>query len=275
MKTLRQFLEEAQQVHSFSKTILDNYSQAPFIIRHSVWKKFVPSKPAKIIGWHVTDFSGFENLVKRKGRKNPISTFTVPDWNGDVFGGVETKASVLLALEGNVGWEFAYDAYTARTDSSYRTLLLKSYEWTNFIVKGINKPSVTSVYKKLVDFLVNLVPDWKKTNGLEPNTPSSDLSGIQKRDLIKHYLDSSEAYLIKNSKSLGEMFFSGATFDEEISYNEVILEYPKMMRVFYYGNDKDEESRFIEICSKHKIPHDVFPDYEIKNVFEIWSRVLH
>lgn len=273
MKTASQFIAEAQQVHSFSKTILDNYSQAPFVVRHSVWKKFVPSRPSEMNAWHVTNFDGFKNLIKRKGRKNPISTFTIPDWTGDIFGGVETKATVLLRLKGNVGWEFAYDAYTARTDSSYRTILMNDWEWNNFIVHGINKPSVTSAHKKLVEFLASLVPNWKKKNGIDPNAPSSELSGTQKRDIIKYYLDTSEAYLIKNSKSLQELFFSIDNFGEEISYNEVILEFPKIVRVFYYGEDIDEETELTELCKKHKVDFDIVPNYEIKNVFAVWSNI--
>lgn len=240
MKTLRQFLEEAQQVHSFSKTILDNYSQAPFIIRHSVWTKIknstIPQHTKKSF-WHVTNIKGFSFLLNKKGRKTPISTFSRPDARMGIFRGVETSGGILLKVKGNVGEMFNFDAYTGKTDSSYRTILLNGYEWKNFIIRKIKDPSIIEIHKKMTEFLVSIVPKWLGENGIDVSGNLSDkLTGTQKKELIKFYLDESEKFVLQNNNKIKNLFsFSNAT---ETSYNEIVIEYPEIEEAYFYGDPK-------------------------------------
>ena len=244
MKTFKEYLAEATEVYSFSDTIINRYKEAPLVLRGTTWAKMFPDE-VEVEGWHVTDEEGYRNIIKRQGTKSPISTFTRMAHDSEVLDGVETLGHVLLRLKGKVSSSFAYDAYTARTDSAYRTSLLLSSDWKKKILK-LMSPDLRKIHKTFSDYLVSIVPKWMKENKI---SSLDNLTGKEKHDLIKYYLDESERYMIQN-KEMVKKLYSGLFSFTQAGFNEVVMEYWEVTEAFFYwdiglGDTEKEKAEHI------------------------------
>lgn len=228
MISFKEYLSEATEVYSFSETIIRRYKEAPIVLRGTTWAKMFPDE-TEVEGWHVTDLNGFRNIIKRQGTKSPISAFTRMAHDSSVLDGVETLGHVLLRMKGKVSSSFAYDAYTARTDSAYRTTLLLSNDWKKKVLR-LMSPDLRKIHKTLTSFLVTIVPKWMKENKI---SSLENLTGKEQYNLIKYYMDESEKYMIQNKEMIKKLY-SGLFSFTQAGFNEVVMEYWEVTESFYY-----------------------------------------
>lgn len=277
MKTFNQFIAEAQEVHKFSDTILTKWNQAPFILRSKLWTTIFPEYRVRE-GWHVTDYAGLMNLIKRKGKKNSISTFNKSN-DMHILYGIETEGGVVIKVKGKSSGNFGFDAWTARTDKGYRTILLGTVNWdgllyTYFFKRGFTKEQL--IIEKMRDWLKGLMPEFARLNGLDLNQVS-EWTGQEKRKAIKYYLDMSEAYIKKFGKDIKAAF---SLFDETDmhGYNEEVLEYFTIEKIYFiedsiedykiYGQKKElrEYEEAYRMALKNKIPTQLLSMQKIESI---------
>jgi len=271
MKTFIQFIAEAQTVKKFSDTILKNWKKIPFVLRSSIWKQssiwnHIFPDSEETIAFHITDKTGFENLLKRQGRKNAVSAFNKVYNGGDnlerhILHGIETEGQVLLKMKGNSTGEFGFDAYTIRTDSGHRTIFLNDVEWADFIIHLPKKDRNTLV--DLRKFLHKTLETMVRIKN------PAQMDGKEKYKFIKDYLDATEKYVKQNYKAISSAFKSEIEHTSN-NYNEVVLEYGKIIKA-YIMNDSFKNYDFegtAEIAKNNNIPYQLISQQELRYLLE-------
>jgi hypothetical protein len=259
MKTFSQYITEAQEVHKFSDTILKHWERIPFVIRSTMWNRIFTDS-VETTAFHITDRKGFENLVKRQGRKNSISTFNRVSTKymlKTLLYGIETDGQVLLKLKGKQAIEFGFDAFTARTDSGKRTVMLADREWDRVYVDF--GPENKKTFNNLKTFLgtrLKMMTILKKPE---------DMDGSEKQKFIKTYLDSTENYVTKHAEEIRALFTDDLKSTD--SYNEVVMEFSKIIKAYVIDDGEFNPEKAIEIAINNKIPYEfISPEKIVQKV---------
>jgi len=255
MKTFNQFIAEAQSVHKFSDSILKHWERIPFVVRSTMWNRIFPDS-TETTAFHITSTSGFESLVTRQGKKNSISAFNRVSTRyilGSLLSGVETDGQVLLKLKGKEGIEFGFDAFTARTDSGYRTVMLADRVWDNIYMElGPENKKTFNNLKTFLGTRLKMMTILKKPE---------DMDGKEKQKFIKTYLDSTENYVTKHAEEIRALFTDDLKSTD--SYNEVVIDYPKIIKAYIINDGSFDPKRAIQIAVKNKIPREFISKEEI------------
>jgi len=261
MKSFNQFITEAQAVRKFSDTILKNWKKLPFVLRSNIWDRIMPDG-TETIAFHITDKTGFENLVKRQGRKNAVSTFNKIYNGGDLWQmlqGIETEGQILLKLKGKSAGEFGFDAYTARTDKGHRTILLKDDEWDDFryMLSPENQKTFNLLRTHLNTTLMRMVRVKKP----------EDMDGREKQKFIKDYLDATESFVKQNADAIRAMFSNEMEYN---TYNEIVLEYAKIVKAYimndsFVNYDWEGTANF---AKKNNIPYQLILEDDLINLLK-------
>jgi len=255
MKTFNQFITEEQEVQKFSDTILKHWERLPFVIRSTMWNRIFPDS-VETTAFHITSTFGFENLVKRQGKKNSVSTFNRVSTKHvlkTLLSGIETHGEVLLKLKGKHAVEFGFDAYTARTDSGYRTVMLADEIWYN-IYRQLG-PKNKKTFKALKTFLGNQLKMMTILKKPE------DMDGKEKQKFIKDYLDATESFVKQNADAIRALFTDD--LKDKYSYNEVVMEYPQIVKTYIIDDGYFDPKRATQIAVDNKIPHEFISPEEI------------
>jgi len=237
MKTFSQFLIEMASPSKFSDVIL-YYEYAPLVLRSTVWSKLFPDE-VMTEAWHVTDSSGFDYLARNKGRKTSISTFTKAQLSLDVLRGVATRGGVVLKVKGKVAANFSFDLYTQPSNKGYRFITMGHFTFKRDLEKFYKKnPEHIRVWYDMIEYFKNIIPEWAKKNGVYDDIDYiAEWDGKTKYEVIKHYLDTTEAYVTKNAKKIREAFLA-ADDNPDRKWNEIVMDYPEIL--YGYINDETE-----------------------------------
>jgi len=255
MKTYSQFIAEAQSVHKFSDTILKHWERIPFVIRSTMWNRIFPDS-VETTAFHITSTSGFESLVLRQGKKNSISAFNKVSSKlmlQGLLSGVETDGQVLLKLKGKQAIEFGFDAFTARTDKGHRTIMLADRIWDRIYVElGPENKETFDDLKFFLGTRLKIMTIRKKPE---------DMDGKEKQKFIKTILDATERYVLKNAEEIRALFTDD--LKDSYSYNEVVIEFPQIIKAYIIDDGSFDPKRAIQIAVKNKIPREFIPPEEI------------
>lgn len=186
---------------------------------------------------HVTDLVGYKRLKKLEGKKKGISSFNSLQSKSNILRGfgIATRGGVIVILEGKILINSKLDLYS-RTDTQGRNWVKESD-----LFDGRDRFSMN-------DYLPMKALEIKSRYEV-----GMAISGEEKRDYIKMYIDTAYKEMLKRKDIFREKYFSPFRVDVSTgnTWNEIIVAQVKIKEVAFV---EDIELTRKGLESKVKIP---------------------
>ena len=186
----------------------------------NVWSGRVPIYPklmqkvlgnVKINSFHNTDLGGLENVKSVVGNKKSLSSFTALAKHSELArgSGVQTAGGIILQLQGNLLISSTADIGSVPDPSGRRWIHANTLE-DYFGISGWDDEGIFDKIKKgdpkwfkLHEKYVN----WYRFHEENPEIyPWEELTGKEKAEYIKRWVDGWEKFLVKNKKKFIKHF---------------------------------------------------------------------
>jgi len=220
----------------------------------NVWSGRLPIYPklmkkilgdVKINSFHTTNFEGLKNVKSTVGTKKSLSTFTAlqKDSMMAAGGGVQTKGGFVLQLEGNLLISSTADIGSVPDSSGRRWIHAATLEDYFGIVpnNGFSEDSIFDAIKKADKRWFELhekYVTWYRFHDENPEIyPWEELTGKEKAEYIKRWVDGWEKFLVANKtkfiKHFGQEVIEHSTGPGlHFGWNELIIYNIKIKDVF-------------------------------------------
>jgi len=203
----------------------------------------------KIESFHTTNFEGLKNVKSVIGKKKSLSTFTALSKNSMMAKGrgVQTKGGFILQLQGNLLASSAADIGSVPDEGGRRWIHANTLE-DYFGISGWDDSDIFSVIKKGDKRWFELHEKyikWYRFHEEDPNIyPWEELTGKEKAEYIKRWVDGWEKFLIKNKKKFIKHFGQevktqthSSSSGMHFGWNELIIYNIKIKDVFIVSDN--------------------------------------
>jgi len=222
MIRLKQLLTEKQynSIDSLFGELI--YSNTSLPISVPIIKKLVGNvKISKVA--HVTNYKGYQKLKKLEGKKKGISSFNNLGSDSKILKGygVATGGGVIAILEGKLLINSDVDMYS-RTDSQGRN-------WVE-----VGDLFYAEDHFRMPDVLPKEAMDLRKRFREAPAGQPPQISGEEKRDYIKMYIDAATKAMLKRKKSFQQHYLKSSNLSKYgETWNEIIIAKMKIKEVAF------------------------------------------
>mgnify|MGYP003322603782 CR=1 FL=1 len=241
-----------------------------FPLGSTLLKRALGDLPENVKGFHIGNLNGMKGLISIQGSKKQISTFTRGAKKEFIRDGITGRGGCVAEVEGRLITSSMKDIFSLPEKNGRRNILLGN------LLGLIRDPSSSD---PIVDDLINAMAEWTEKNA-EPtvvpkgskmyqpevvrawNRARDDADGKMKHEMVKFYLDTTEAVMKKHSKTIEyallNPFKSSVTnYTAMDIYDENVMDKIKVKNIYflntYYskrgmvGHPDDEEFKeFIE-----------------------------
>ena len=189
----------------------------------NVWSGRVPIYPklmqkvlgnVKINSFHNTDLGGLKNVKSVVGNKKSLSSFTALAKHSELArgSGVQTAGGIILQLQGNLLISSTADIGSVPDESGRRWIHAYTMEDYFGVIptNGFSEDSIFDAIKKADKRWFELhekYVKWYRFHDENPEIyPWEELTGKEKAEYIKRWVDGWEKYLVKNKKRFIKYF---------------------------------------------------------------------
>ena len=241
-----------------------------FPLGSTLLKRALGDLPENVKGFHIGNLNGMKGLISIQGSKKQISTFTRGAKKEFIRDGITGRGGCVAEVEGRLITSSMKDIFSLPEKNGRRNILLGN------LLGLIQDPSASD---PIVEDLIDAMAEWTEKNA-EPtvvpkgskmyqpevvrawNRAREDADGKMKHEMVKFYLDTTEAVMKKHSKTIEyallNPFKSSVTnYTAMDIYDENVMDKIKVKNIYflntYYnkrgmvGHPDDEEFKeFIE-----------------------------
>ena len=221
----------------------------------NVWSGRVPIYPklmkkilgdVKINSFHVTDLGRLKNVKSTIGKKKSLSTFTAINKFGDLASGrgVQTAGGIILQLQGNLLMSSTNDIGSVPDEGGRRWIHANTIE--DYFGVNLGDVDIFNAIKKTDKRWFELHSKyikWYRFHEEDPNIyPWEELTGKEKQEYIKRWVDGWEKFLVKNKKKFikhfGQEVIEHSTGPGlHFGWNELIIYNIKIKDVFIVSDN--------------------------------------
>ena len=245
MIKLKDLLKEV----AWERDTLDFAAMRKIPISAPIMKKVIGD--INVTSFHITDIQNISKIKSLVWKKKSISTFNTYGANASELKhgiGIKTKGGILLSLEGKLMASNAADIMSSPDESGRRWL--PNYNWEAMF--GY-KLEVTQINNAL-----NKNKKWKEKWSNLTDLQIVEMSGKEKAEYIKTYIDVLTKLMIKNKDIIKKKF--GLTLSRsDVYWNELILSQIKVKDALILS-----DSVPMKFVWKDHPEHDTVDTYGIK-----------
>ncbi len=224
----------------------------------NVWSGRVPIYPklmkkilgdVKINSFHVTDLNGLKNVKNTIGKKKSLSTFTAVNKYGDLASGrgVQTAGGIVLQLQGNLLMSSTNDIGSVPDESGRRWIhaaTIEDYFGIQFSDKDIFD-TIKKADKRWFELHSKYINWYRFYEDYPEDYP--ELTGKEKAEYIKRWIDGWEKFLVKNKKKFikhfGQEVIEHSTGPGlHFGWNELVIYNIKIKDVFIVSDNYSIQS---------------------------------